>query len=659
MTFSLDNPGSFLDNVGDEPGDQAPDLDTLKPPPSDFEIINSPVTGRLKATYQQVQEGPRGEQFAKNMQTAEKLGVTPDLIEGDETEAEAQAWEPDWVRLERDNPVTAKWLGQEDHMRLGYDDIDTLSAVEQAIAYLRMPLDTVAGGVNPIGTSVIDFLGEQLIQIDKAGADVGNRLGRAAFELINGTPAVGSQEYQYQSSLVGDIGQAMSDFADYVDASTQANKPEGVIPDLIGALGQVASQGAIYATNPVLGTGVLFMQGADQAIDRAKQAGATDEQLRAAAMLGGLSTAASERIGLDRILKHVPDAVRSKAIRLGLDALTAGGVELLEEQAESIAQDLIEKGLYNPDAEVGVMPGYEEFIAGGAGGLMRIIVQMMTKGRIVDGKYEVMQAEQERLGELVNQMNSSRLYQAHAQKFEEFVAEAQARQEDPNVYIDPKNELLQTDQEVQQTLGITPEQAAQAAESGDFIAIPISKMTRVTDQMQKLIPDTKINFESLTPNEAAAEQAIDLNAEAQRMVDQEQIQAEVKTVGDEVYNQIYDGLQNTGQFTADMNAKYAALYRAVSQTMIDRDLATPDQVRGMFGIEIASEMQGESTFDKAKQVAKKTPYKPGQDFTSIQLNQVGEYNGEQIEVRRDVQVEWDSLQDQRQKLTKLLDCING
>ena len=128
---------------------------------------------------------------------------------------------------------------------------------------------------------------------------------------------------------------------------------------------------------PIAG-GLAMGAGAGEASERARAAGASQEDRNKAALLGagvGISEILPIRLGpLAKALDRTDSLSRLKRI------FAAGGLEALQEAAANTAQNLIEQG-YNP--ERGTFEGSGEAAAygGGVGGLVQAIIDLVIPGR--------------------------------------------------------------------------------------------------------------------------------------------------------------------------------------------------------------------------------------------------------------------------------------
>jgi len=199
---------------------------------------------------------------------------------------------------------------------------------------------------------------------------------------------------------------------DKIKSAADALRPEGGDQDalsykiasglgsVVGALGAAGAAtygagalgvGAVGAGLAGLGTaGAIGVgAGAGEASERARAAGATEEE-RAAATLRGAAIGSLEVIPLARILKipgvsKLAEKVGGKAVREGgsriRSALTTGGAEAAQEASAAFLQNLNERG-YNVEKELLDAGIIDEAIAGGgAGAIVQGVADFFIRGK--------------------------------------------------------------------------------------------------------------------------------------------------------------------------------------------------------------------------------------------------------------------------------------
>ena len=202
------------------------------------------------------------------------------------------------------------------------------------------------------------------------------------------------------------------DAREKIQAAADFLRPEGGDEDALsyqiasglgsvaGALGVAA--GAAYGAGALgvgaLGTGIAGLvgagavgvgAGAGEASERARAAGATEEE-RSAATLRGAAIGSLEVIPLARILRipgftKLAEKVGGKTVREGgnriRSALTTGGTEAAQEASAAFLQNLNERG-YNAEKELldaGIID--EAIVGGGTGVIIQAVADFFVRGK--------------------------------------------------------------------------------------------------------------------------------------------------------------------------------------------------------------------------------------------------------------------------------------
>jgi len=159
------------------------------------------------------------------------------------------------------------------------------------------------------------------------------------------------------------------------------------------ALGPLGTAGRLGAAG--LGVGA----GAGEARVRAEQEGGMEE--RGAATALGALVGATEVIPVfrfaDRILDRLPDAEKGLVLEYVKRAAAAGGEEFAQEASANVAQNLIEKGLYNPEQDVFEGAAEEGAYGFGVGAFIQGVTDLAL-GRRVRGDVAQPGGEDERAG---------------------------------------------------------------------------------------------------------------------------------------------------------------------------------------------------------------------------------------------------------------------
>ena len=246
---------------------------------------------------------------------------------------------------------------------------DTLSPTQRAFAAIREAKRKRPGTIADQAGEVVKGLGSGIAGVLESGA-----LGAAGIlpEVLEDPVRRG----------IKSVGEGIQDYlAPDVNIGYGASAVPRKFAEALGSFGGILGTAAI---NPLAGAGLAVTAGAGEASERARESEATEGERTRAAVLGA-GVGLSELISPTRILnklrgglgKTAADDIYDKGGRI----LQEAGVEGLQEYAAAIGQNLIERGIYNP--EQGTFEGSGEAFGYGAGvgGFVQTIVEMIAPRR--------------------------------------------------------------------------------------------------------------------------------------------------------------------------------------------------------------------------------------------------------------------------------------
>tara|TARA_E500000318_G_scaffold102131_1_gene106218 strand:+ start:10197 stop:16607 length:6411 start_codon:yes stop_codon:yes gene_type:complete len=178
------------------------------------------------------------------------------------------------------------------------------------------------------------------------------------------------------------IGGGVQDFlAPDINIGIGATDVPRKFSEALGSFGGILGASII---NPVAGGALAVGAGAGEASERAREAGATEQQ-RAKSALFGAGVGLSELIPLERLKSVFRQGIGAEGTRgiinRGRRILEQAGIEGVQEYSAAVAQNLIERGVYNP--EQGKFEGANEALGYGAGvgGFVQAIADMIAPRR--------------------------------------------------------------------------------------------------------------------------------------------------------------------------------------------------------------------------------------------------------------------------------------
>ena len=249
--------------------------------------------------------------------------------------------------------------------------------------------------------------------------------------------------------------------------------------------------GPLGVAGRVAAGGLGAAAGAGEARERAFEAGATADQRGLATGLGtfvGVTEILPVFKFIDNLGKPLTDGIMSRARR----AAATGGAEGLQEASAQIAQNLIAKGIYDP--ETGVFTGSGEALGYGAGvgGLIQAITDMALGRRQARVRREEEAAEEARLAPAAPTVE-----QPQGELFPVELAEARAavaEQAGPPAPREPGFELqaqerdLQAEQQMELPLEVAPEEPVRDERQPDLIDMLEEQQLAEIERVQKLEP---------------------------------------------------------------------------------------------------------------------------------------------------------------------------
>jgi hypothetical protein len=539
------------------------------------------------------------DQFADVINLSDQSGLSPALVERNQPEVEAQV---NRINLDKVNPFTQRFLEDFDNAKLSHDDTEELSLIETTLQNTGKGFLGVGDIVRSVPAGAVDsagaFAGGLSVTNDAFGRGITNVIDFLGADSVAGFLRQPLPSKFLTPSYFTDATEGLfSQVAEYIRAP---KKRRGFHTDVAEAVGQIATQSGAFALNPALGTSFFLGQGIDSGQERAELKGATQQEQDSTAILSGIATGISERLGIDNLLNRVPPEIRNQALRVITDVVLSGGVEALEENIEGSLNNLADRLIFDPDQKVFQLPGKEEAAAGVAAAIIRSIFHANGRFQTLDTQQEKAQERIDYFKELQNQVVGSKTYQRHKGRFNQFVKRVTEDQADPNVYIDAEGatQYFQSIDEDARSFFDNADLGRQyddALASSTDVVIPISKMMDFADSehYEPLLMDVRTNVGEMTFRETQISSEIvqqEIQKEADSIIDAQEQQAATQQSADIVFTDIRDQLVNAGQ-TPAVAAKMATLHRSFAEVNSQRLGISPQA----FYEEYQLRIQGPST----------------------------------------------------------------
>jgi hypothetical protein len=589
--------GAFTDLIG-------------QPDPVAADPVTSPATQpqaqqQPRSAFRTMMEGPSEQDSAlgsnlvgaasttpdahqKAVDVGKTIGAPADSVASNMPESEKLA------RLQRyrdalgNAPKLQKLLAEDpDLAKISSDDLDNLGQTESTLGKLMSAFYGASPGVGQViadtGQSVPSGFIGQFGGGLKGIADINDVLGRT---IERGMRSVGLDTaadvmtapvvpwWLSPSGILREPGLALKDLGTSVEVPQER---QSIFTDIGSGVGQVAGQiTTALLAGPGASMAMLFGQGADQLADRVDDAGKAGTPEGDAAIIAGAGiTAITEKYGLEALLNRVPPAIKNGILRQIADVAVGGGIEAAQEVVEGVLQDVAEKLLINPDAEL--FSGWQQdaTAAGGTGAFIRALVNAAVKGRQIHTNVQ----RQQRAGQdaatveaLVTGTADSKLRERNPDAFSRVMA-AQTQGTPVETFYVPATAIAELyqggagtfdDDPLNQIDGLREQFQEALAVGGDVEISAADYLTHIapTDVHAKLKNDLRASRDGWSVNDAKAySENPDREADLASLVERLALQGEGASVGQTVFDDSYRQLMDTGRFESHQAAVEAHLNR--------------------------------------------------------------------------------------------------
>lgn len=509
------------------------------------------------------------DEAAKASKLAASRGLPEDVVLRNLQDVQMQdAVERADARLQT-SPALAAKMRDLPFARVAHDNVENLSAIEHAVGFLRAVPAGAARGVGSLVSGageMLDIGARNLDRVyrgvfgDKAADMLWFDLGPKANAALNPAAAL----------KTGGTGWKM--IADVVGPDTK-----NFVTDVGEGIGQLFQQIVVQlATGGSASLFSLYSQGVDAMAEKTAGDSAPQAAKDAAMLAGGAATAVSEKLGVDALLNRVPPKIKNDALRWIVDKLTAAGIEASTEIAEGVLQDVVRKTLTDPDALIGENVAYEAGVAGTAAAVVRAALGVRARGARQAVQQERVEQDAKSLTDLLKLAEKDKLRERDPQAFAALVqASAEQHGSPAEVFIDAKalvetlSQSGMTPEQVEDALPSAKAQLAEALTAGGDVAVPVGEFTALvagSGLEQALVKHARLSPDALSQEDAKLLAKVDLKAETDKALAQQEVAAE----GQAVRAQVLDQLTTAGRFTPAVNAAYADGVMALYETQAAR-----------------------------------------------------------------------------------------
>lgn len=560
--------------------------------------------------------------FAKNLQLSKESGVPEFAVKSDPVEVETKLKldKIDFSTMSQRNPNTAKYLVDFNNAVIAQDDLDSLMGIENVLTPVSDVARSLPAGFVQAFGSAFEGAGRAL--------DVGSRTLARGLDVIlpeaadpylwsiEDTPeALKALKILEPQTFLKWEGSGLKQAA--LDMGAPVDR-QNVATDISGAVGSMGGQLMAYLMNPTASLGMLFSQGVDIQGEKQEQTGTEGQSLQsdAAQLMGGVITGASEKMGLDAIVNRIPPNIKNAALRQIADVSLAGGIEAVQEVTESIAQNVLELYTTNPDAEIFEGMGREAIAAGGAGAIVRAIVNSMVPGKaraLSESEVFAEQLgtiEQEKLDLLNLNSENSKLRQRDRESFRQFVQQSDGDQ-NTNVFMDSAQVALYLQTKRPDEIANDPalqmlaKGAREASALGTDVVVPVADFAADvagTPHYEQLRDHMTMSQETVTP--FRQEQArVETTNYIQRMVAEAETNISEYVEAQEIYNTVRDQLIDSGMVSGANASIMAQIVPAWATSFAKREGITVAEAYARSGLTIQGPQTGEAARLSAEALA--------------------------------------------------------
>jgi hypothetical protein len=243
-----------------------------------------------------------------------------------------------------------KTARQESAATRGYLDAQAEQARQTA-------LSREAGVLDYLGEVPKGLIGGAANLVEQGAVGLAALLPEGAEDVVRGgIKAVGGAVQDYVSPDIG------------IGDSVPRKLSEGV--------GSFVGLAGVSMLNPYAGAALAVSAGAGEASERARAAGATEDE-RSLAALWGIIPGALELLPIGFLKALGRDGVRS-ILNTTARVLSSGGVEAAQEATTAVIQNLIAQGIYKPDQKLIEGVGEQAAYGGAVGAIVQGLIELAT-----------------------------------------------------------------------------------------------------------------------------------------------------------------------------------------------------------------------------------------------------------------------------------------
>jgi hypothetical protein len=520
--------------------------------------------------------------YAQNLALARETKLPVGVVQTDPAAVAAEHRRTRIAEAVSKSPILQAWMATDDNAMLAIDDAEQLSGLAYGLRAVGDVLKSPFRGFDVSLGQGIQGMGA-LNDVAARKIEQGVRMIPGVGDPVADAIATPIPWWANPSNWARGLGREVEELGGAPLSEDRRN----IATDVGEGLGTLIGQAVATRLNPTAGTALMAGQGAEQQLERATAAGADQSAADTAVLYGSVITAATERIGLDKLLNRMPPQIKNRAAQWIVDKAIAGGIEGGQEAVEAVANNVVAGMLYEPDSPIFAGVQDNATVGAAVGVIARTLFGVRSRG------YEAqdVQAQQEVLDGLVKGASATKLSQLAPERLSDLLGKLAANGAE-NVYVPAEavQTLFQSEEpaRVAFDLGVPVETYLEAILTGGDIAIPVgSYLTKVAPQHHDALREVA----RFTPGAMTPEETAQMDEQAQAAADQFMASVQSTQPSDaKVYEDVTGMLLGTGRYRREDVEKYAQLVQAGFRTLGAREGIDPFQLYQQYRLRIKAEL---------------------------------------------------------------------
>lgn len=647
---------------------------------------------RLKTSIQ-FGTGQNPDAYAKTRNSANKLGVPIDVAERNPDQINKLATESEILEKLRDSHAARRMFQNPDTAAIAHDDVDGLVKAERTAKALaaggvratlgisesiwRTPeaIGRISDAINQgLGINKLSgylkekgapdwLVGTQnpLLNIMTKGVDVGDQhfAGTSDIaDMVNKSQDILGEEFD-TFRRINEKGHA-ADIAFDEALKGNFNQLADVLTDpeaWAGFIGQAAP--SLYMAYKSGGSipFIAWLEGMEVANDAAEFEKMTGQSIDPVAFTQATAQVALlnsflEKFSLDRVFGSYGKGVLSSTIK---SAVTEGGTEMLQEFNTNVAKYLA----YNPDQNLseGVlgagMGGFGAGSFGGAASAMGRASGPNSEFARNIGKAQKAFDDAERMTAAVEAVQELKTNERDKSAVKSFLDDALGAEQEVYIPASDAQAFFQSHPEIMKDL---PDEVAESIQESMWMNNDVAMdksdyltyLSKYHEELSESLRNDMDGMNIVEANEWIEEGETQFEAEAERILEQQEMSEESEVSANRVAQAIKDQVLRTGRFTEETAERYARLHRASAVAISERTGMTPEQVYEKLGLRIqGAPIVGEEVM--------------GQPLSEIMMDdiQFTTEDGDVVTVQMTAEQAVNEVESRIEALNRLKGCLGG